>query len=100
MAPAPTTRIRIVQFLFLLTERGQRPAKIRSPRPVRHSSCLPLFAERADFKFEGPGATRLLIELPIARCHRGRRHQQVRVVERFLAPELLAPLAYPGGIDA
>ncbi len=69
-------------------------------RPCANVAILPLFPERANFQLKGPGAARLLVELPVGRRDRGRRHQQIRIVERFLAPELLAPLAHPGGIDA
>src|SRR5258708_37794095 len=63
-------------------------------------AVLPLFPERADFKLEGPGAAGLLVKLPVSGCDRGRRHQQIGIVERFLAPHLLAALAHPCGIDA
>ena len=63
-------------------------------------SPLPLFTERANFEFEGPGAARLLIKLPIRGGDGGGRHQQIRIVERLLAPELFAPLAHPGSVDA
>src|SRR6202044_182802 len=72
------------------------------PFAIRYSlfAFLPLFAERAYLKLESPGAARLLIKLPVG-CRDGRgRHQQIRIVERFLAPELFTPLAHPGGIDA
>src|SRR6266567_3551712 len=59
---------------------------------------LPLFPERADFQLKAPGAARLLVKLPVRGCDRRRRHQQIRIVERFLAPELLAAFAHPGGI--
>src|SRR6266436_9871461 len=61
---------------------------------------LPLFPERADFKLERPGAARLLVKLPVGRGNRGRRHQQVGIIKRLLAPHLLAALAHPGGVDA
>src|ERR1700737_5095648 len=61
---------------------------------------LPLFPERTDFKLKGPGAARLLVKLPVRRRNRRRRHQQVRVIKRFLAPELFAALAHPRGVDA
>src|SRR5260370_28001248 len=61
---------------------------------------LPLFPERTDFKLERPGAARLLIQLPVGGRNRRRRHQQVRVIERFLAPELFPALAHPRGVDA
>src|SRR5438270_5014233 len=61
---------------------------------------LPLLTEGADFHLERPGALRLLIELPIGRRDRGRRHQQVRIVERIGAERFQAPLPYPLGVDA
>src|SRR5882724_12871965 len=82
-------------FVFLLATRY-------SPFAIRHSplALLPFLAERADFHFKGPGASRLLIELPIGCCNRGGWHQQVGIVQCLLAPEFLTPLANPGGIDA
>src|SRR5882762_7137872 len=61
---------------------------------------LPFFAERADFQFEGPGALRLLIKLPVGFRDRGRRHQQVRIVECIRSQRFDPPLAYPFGVDA
>src|SRR6202011_206870 len=105
MAPAPTTRTRIVWFLLLLFLRGewgeangeQRNSARHSPFAIR--VFLPLLPERADFQFKCPGAARLLVQLAVRGRDRGRRHQQVRIVERFLAPKLFAPLAHPGSID-
>src|ERR1700750_2903835 len=79
---------------------GQYKA-VRPPFAIHYSPlpALPLLSERADFHFKGPGAARLLVELPIGARHRGRRHQEVRIVQRLLPPELLGPLAHPGGID-
>src|SRR6478672_6280081 len=71
-----------------------------SPFATHYSPFLPLFAERADFHLERPGAFRLLVELPIGARDRGRRHQQVRIVQRLLAPYLFAALAHPGGVNA
>src|SRR5215471_6411688 len=65
-----------------------------------HFSRLPLFSERADFKLERPGAARLLIKLPVSSRHRGWRHQQIGIIQRLLAPELLASLAHPRRVDA
>src|ERR1700722_19906239 len=69
---------------------------------IRYSpfASLPLFPERADFKLERPGAARLLVKLPVGGRDRRRRHQQIRIIERLLAPELLAALPYPCGVDA
>src|SRR3981189_1680011 len=67
---------------------------------MTNKRALPFLAERANFQLKGPGAARLLVELPIGRGDRRRRHQQVRIVERFLAPELFAAFAHPGGIYA
>src|SRR5580700_6498577 len=69
---------------------------------IRYSlpASLPFFPERANFKLEGPGAARLLVELPVRGCDRSRRHQQIRIIQRLLAPELFPALAHPGGIDA
>src|SRR6266481_2060579 len=61
---------------------------------------LPFFPERADFKFKSPGAARLLVELPVGRRNRRRRHQQIGIIKRFLAPEFLPPFAHPRGVDA
>src|SRR6476620_9879183 len=67
MAPAPTTRIRIAEFLLLLLLGGRigsgewRIGKF----PFAIRVLLPLFAERADFQLKGPGAARLLVKLPI-----------------------------------
>src|SRR4051812_8816699 len=61
---------------------------------------LPLLAERANLQLKRPGAARLLVELPVGCGDRGRRHQQIGTIECFLAPELLAALAYPSGVDA
>src|ERR1700742_1920530 len=63
-------------------------------------SFLPLLAEGTDFQFEGPGALRLLVELPIGARHRSGRHQQIRIVERARAERLDATLANPFGIHA
>src|SRR3954470_24459154 len=63
-------------------------------------SVLPLLTEGADFQLEGPGAPRLLIELPIGRRDRGRRHQQIGIVERIGAERFQAPLPNPLGVDA
>src|SRR5271168_1745984 len=98
IAPAPTTRMRMMLFLLF----------VASYFVEGHRECvtpdalifLPLFAERAYLQFESPGAAWLLVKLPIGRGDGCGRHQQVRIVERFLAPELLATLAHPGGIDA
>src|SRR5690349_6784607 len=105
MAPAPTTSTRIC--FPLLVEQANSEWRVanglgRSQFAIRHSpfALLPLFAERADFHFEGPGAFWLLIELPIGSRNRGRRHQQIRIVERLLAPELRAPLAHPSRVHA
>src|SRR6266851_2011441 len=109
IAPAPTTRIRIAEFLLLFVlEAANRNGEWRMANreisirysPFANRVLLPLFAERADFELKGPGAAWLLVKLPIGRCNRRRRHQQVRIVERFLAPELLPALAHPGGVDA
>src|SRR6266403_4958816 len=61
---------------------------------------LPLFPERANFKLERPGAARLLVKLPVRGGDRGRRHQQIGIIMGFLAPQLLAALAHPCGVDA
>src|ERR1700691_990091 len=98
IAPAPTTRIRMM--LYLLFVKRYFVGVIASAMTPDASICLPLFAERAYFQFESPGAARLLVKLPIGSRDGSRRHQQIRIVERFLAPELFAPLAHPGGIDA
>ena len=66
--------------------------------PYSLLAILPLFPERADFHLEGPGAARLLVELPVRGRDGGGRHQQVRVVQRLLAPELFASLPHPGGL--
>src|SRR5882672_11186170 len=129
MAPAPTTRMRIAEFLFVLVvclipARAQLRSSLEERRlrrvskdekrivaswfetaqaPPHHEDrhrALPLFTEGADFQLKGPGAAGLLVKLPIRGCDRRRRHQQIRIVERFLAPELLAAFAHPGGIDA
>src|SRR2546423_11038592 len=63
-------------------------------------SPLPLLAERAYFQLERPGATRLLIELPIGFCDRRRRHQEIRVIEGPRPQCLDPPLTYPLGVDA
>src|SRR5216684_4280105 len=68
-----------------------------SPLAIR---VLPLFPERADFELECPGAARLLVKLPVGGRDRGGWHQQIRIIKRFLAPELFPALAHPGGIDA
>src|ERR1700745_2280055 len=60
----------------------------------------PLLAEWPDLELKGPGAARLLVQLPVGGGDGSRRHQQIRIVERFLAPELFAALAHPGGVDA
>src|SRR5258708_32467549 len=69
---------------------------------IRYSpfASSPLFPERADLELKRPGAARLLVKLPVGGCDRRRRHQQIRIVERFLAPELRPALAHPGGVDA
>src|SRR5260221_316204 len=77
---------------------GSRPRK--RLLTMRRSKTLPLLPQWTKLQLKRPGAARLLVELPIGRGDRGRRHQQVRIIERFLAPELLAALAHPGGIDA
>src|SRR5882757_9992509 len=68
-----------------------------SPFAIR---LLPLLAERANLQLKRPGAARLLVELPVGRRDRGWRHQQIRIVEAYLAPQRFAALAHPGGIDA
>src|SRR5581483_166427 len=72
--------------------------------PIRHpiSDCCysPFLAERTNLHLEGPGALRLLVELPIGVRDRGRWHQEIGIVERFLAPDLRTALAHPGGVDA
>src|ERR1700730_2694911 len=102
MAPAPTTRMRIGSSFWIVLEarRASSEWRMESPLAIRYRLVLPFFPERADFKLERPGAARLLVELPVGRRDRGRRHQQVRIIERFLAPELFAALAHPGGVDA
>src|SRR6516165_9905019 len=72
------------------------PAAMRAPseRP------LPLLAEGTDIELERPSTLRLLVELPVGGRDGCRRHQQIRIVERLLAPELLLSLSDPGGIDA
>src|SRR5207245_7234299 len=50
--------------------------------------------------FEGPGALRLLVELPVGFSHRRGRHQEVRVIQRARPVRLQSPLTYPFGIDA
>src|ERR1700738_4226351 len=106
MAPAPTTRMRMGEFLLLFlgasSEWRVGKASIRySPFAIRlFSPLLPLLPERANLEFKRPGAARLLVELPVRRRHRRRRHQQIRIVQRFLAPELFAAFAHPGGVDA
>src|SRR4249920_420784 len=65
---------------------------------MRH--VLPFLPERANFKLEGPGAAWLLVKLPVRGGDRCRRHQQIRILKRLLAPELLPALAHPGRIDA
>src|SRR5437660_1721609 len=60
---------------------------------------LPLLTEGADLHLKRPGAFRLLIELPIGRRDRGRRHQQIRIVERIGAERFQAPLPNPLGVD-
>src|SRR6202048_4883483 len=107
MAPAPTTRMRICWVpLLLLLGRANREWRIANREGSTSYSQLdirsfsPLFPERADLQLKGPGAARLLVKLPVGRRDRRRRHQQVRIVERFLTPELLPSLAHPRGIDA
>src|SRR5262245_1381437 len=68
---------------------------VRLPR----TSSLPLFAERADFELEGPGALRLLIELPIGFRDGRRRHQQIWIIQRVRPQRFDASLPYPFGID-
>src|SRR5580704_11952830 len=108
MAPAPTTRTRIVEILFCwMGEMASSEWRIG----IRNShslfatlyslaATLPLFPKRADFHLKSPGAARLLVELPVRGGDGGRRHQQIRVVQRLLAPELFASLPHPGGIDS
>src|SRR5690348_12507597 len=60
----------------------------------------PLLTERTDFQFEGPGALRLLIELPVGLRHRCRRHQEVGIVERVRPERFDPPLTHPFGVDA
>src|SRR5258708_6223120 len=66
--------------------------------PYSPLALLPFLAERADFHFKGPGAARLLIELPIGCCNRGGGHQQVGIVPCLLSPGVFTPLAPPGRI--
>src|SRR5512140_673145 len=104
MAPAPTTRIRIVWLQsFWLIDASLRAsgsgakrcpmtgaAKQSIPGRKRQDwialpqvlsamtgDALPLFPERADFQLKRPGAARLLVKLPVRGGNRRRRHQQV-----------------------
>src|SRR5882672_8358103 len=61
---------------------------------------LPLLAKGTNFQLKGPGAARLLIELPVGLRDRRRRHQQIRIVEGARPERLDPPLPYPFGIDA
>src|SRR5581483_1376766 len=60
----------------------------------------PLLAEGADFQFKGPGAPRLLMELPVRPGAGGRRQQQSRVIQRIPSQGLRPPLAHQFGTDA
>src|SRR4029079_2531416 len=111
MAPAPTTRTRIARYpCCCCSSRANSEWRVANreggfttpPFAIRHSlfAFLPLLAEWSNLEFEGPGAARLLVKLPVGRRDGGRWHQQIRIIKRFLAPELLAALAHPGGVDA
>src|SRR5262245_26942363 len=83
--------------------KARTSSRTAASSPERLSSTTapsPLFAERADFELERPGAARLLVELPVGLGYRLRRHQQVGVVERVGAERLDAALPDPFGIDA
>src|SRR5579863_6199393 len=75
-----------------------------STKPILYSLLTthysPFLTERTYLELEGPGAPGLLVQLPIGRCNRSGRHQQIRIIQRFLAPKLLAALPHPGRIDA
>jgi len=80
---------------------GKGPFALRYPLFAIPYSRLPtIFRRTGGFQLKGPGTAGLLVELPVGGGDRGRRHQQIGIVERFLAPELLAALAHPGGVDA
>src|SRR5262245_49589929 len=74
------------------------PCACQKVRLARTSS-LPLFAERADFQLKGPGALRLLVELPVRLRDGCRRHQEIRIIQRVRPQRLDAPLPHPFGID-
>src|SRR3954447_431628 len=98
MAPAPTTKTRIPE-LPLFTK-SVATNELAREKPATIALASPFFAERPNFKLKSPGAARLLVELPVGGRDRGGRHQQIRVVERFIAPHLSAALPHPFGIDA
>jgi hypothetical protein len=66
-----------------------------------HGSALsPRLAEGTDFEVEGPGALRLLVELPIGFSHGSRRHQEGGVIQRVRPESFDPPLTHPFGINA
>src|SRR5690348_7100242 len=64
------------------------------------TSRSPLLAEGANFELEGPGALRLLVELPVGFRDGSGRHQQVGVIEGIGPERLQPPPTHPFGVDA